>query len=506
MTPELQEKLNSCPNLPSPPTIALKIIELANDPDADFKHIIQLLNCDPALASKILRIANSPVYPYGKKVGNLHQAMMVIGLNATISLALSFSLVHSLQTTKGTGLDHTLFWKRALMAGTACQVLGNTCKVAEKEELYLAGLLQDLGMLALDQVFPDLYAAHAGPQSDHESVILYEQESLGLTHGAIGSWLLAQWNLPERLRIAVTGSDDPSRVPAQDDRARFAYCVSLSGKIAEIFLRETDDEYLQMVKIQASLLLQLTPEILMEALETIKERFADTERIFETDLQSWDDPQTILESARASLLTRNLQTLKEVEELKMDTINIEAQFHNLQEAYRHDPLTGTLTRAYLDTYLQTSFEQAIANEECLTLIFGDLDKFKSVNDTYGHQAGDAVLRSSAELLLQKIRGTDRVGRYGGEEFVLILPKAQRQTAEMVCERILNAFRETTHEISPEANITVTISLGIATHTPENPYSHIADLLHHADEAGYYSKTHGGNQYTHYYFMKTEQPA
>ena len=238
MNPELQEKLNSCPNLPSPPTIALKIIELANDPDADFKHIIQLLNRDPALASKILRIANSPLYPYGKKVENLHQAMMVLGLNATISLALSFSLVHSLQTTKGTGLDHTLFWKRALMAGTACQVLGNTCKVAEKEELYLAGLLQDLGMLALDQVFPDLYAAHAGQQSNHESVILYEQESLGLTHGAVGSWLLAQWNLPERLRIAVAGSDDPSRIPAQDERAKFAYCVALSGKIAEIFLRE----------------------------------------------------------------------------------------------------------------------------------------------------------------------------------------------------------------------------------------------------------------------------
>ena len=97
MTPELQEKLKSCPNLPSPPTIALKIIELANDPDADFKHIVQLLNCDPALASKILRTANSPLYPYGKKVENLYQATMVIGLNATMSLALSFSLVNSLQ-------------------------------------------------------------------------------------------------------------------------------------------------------------------------------------------------------------------------------------------------------------------------------------------------------------------------------------------------------------------------------------------------------------------------
>jgi diguanylate cyclase (GGDEF)-like protein len=505
MDPEFQEKLKSCPNLPSPPTIAIKIIELANDPEADFKKISQLLNCDPALASKILRIANSPLYPYGKKVENLQQAMMVIGLNATISLALTFSLINSLQTAKGTGLDYALYWKRALMAGTACQVLGNTCGVEEKEELYLAGLLQDLGMLALDQVFPDFYGAYEGQQSDHASVIAYEQQSLSLTHGTVGSWLLTQWALPDRLRLAIAGSDDPSRIPAQDERARFTYCVALSGMIAEIFLRETDEEYLHMMNEQASSLLQLTPETLIETLETIRECFADTERVFETDLQPWDNPQRILEHARESLLVRNLHVLKEVDELKKNNADMEVQFHNLEESHRHDPLTGTLTRAYLDTYLQTSFEQAIANEECLTLIFGDLDKFKSVNDTYGHQAGDAVLQSSAQLLLQKIRGTDRVGRYGGEEFVLILPKAQHEAATMVCERIMKAFRETSHKVSAENDITVTISLGIATHTPESPYPHIADLLHDADEAVYYSKTHGGNQYTHHYAMKAKQP-
>jgi len=505
MTPELEEKLQSCPNLPSPPTVAMQIIQLANEPESDFKQIIQLLSCDPALASKILRIANSPIYPYVKKVENLHQALMVLGTNATISLALSFSLIKSLQATKGTGLDYSLFWERAMLAGTACQVLGNTCEVAEIEELYLAGLLQDLGMLALDQVFPDLYLSHTGQQSDHASLIAHEQQSLGLTHGAVGSWLMAQWNLPDRLRLAVAGSDDPSRIPSQDERATFTSCVSLSGMIAEIFLRETDDAYLQLVNQQAGSLLQLTPETLMETLETIKELLPAMKHIFETDIQTWDDPQTILERARESLLVRNLQALREVEKLRMNTTNMEAQFHNLEETHRHDPLTGTFSRAHLDKCLETSFEQAIANEECLTLIFGDLDKFKSVNDTYGHQAGDAVLQSAARLLLLKLRGTDMVGRYGGEEFVLILPTAPQESAKIVCERILTAFRTTTHEMDENQKLAVTISLGVATHTPEKPYSHVDDLLHHADEALLYSKTHGGNQYTIYHTMQTGQP-
>jgi diguanylate cyclase (GGDEF)-like protein len=506
MTPELQEKLKSCPNLPSPPTIAIQIIQLANEPESDFKKIIQLLTCDPALASKILRIANSPIYPYVKKVENLHQALMVLGLNATISLALSFSLVQALQSTKGAGLDYTLYWKRALLSGMACQVLGNTCEVAEVEELYLAGLLQDLGMLALDQVFPDLYLSHDGQQSDHASLIAHEEQSLGLTHGAVGSWLLTQWNLPDRLRLAVADSDDPSRIPAQDKQGTFTSCVSLSGMIAEIFLRETDATYLQFINQQASSLLQLPPETLMEILETIKERLPETERLFSTNLQPCGDPQTILEHARESLLLRNLQALQQVEELRISTVNMEAHVSNLEETHRHDSLTGTLTRAHLDQCLESSFAKAVANGECLSLIFGDLDKFKSVNDTYGHQAGDVVLQSAARLLLFKLRGTDLVGRFGGEEFVLILPKSATKGAEMVGERILEAFRSTPHEISENQNLTVTISLGLATHTPENPYSSVDDLLHHADEAVYYSKTHGRNQCTSYLAMKAEQPA
>lgn len=506
MTPELQEKLQSCPNLPSPPAIAIQIIQLANEPEIDLDRIIHLLNCDPALSSKILRVANSPLYPYPKKIESLHQALMILGLNATISLALSFSLIKALQTTKESGLDYALYWKRALVAGTACRALGKICKVAETEELYLAGLLQDLGMLALDCVFPDLYGAHKLPQTDHASLWTYENQVLDITHGAVGSWLLTKWNFPDRLRLAVGGSDDPSRIPTHDERATFAWCVSLSGGIAEIFLRETSDEYMHRLKAQAKSLLGLSPESLVEVIESVHAQLPDMEHLLATNLQSWADPQIILEQARESLLIRSLQAIKQVEELQISQATMTDQFEHLEENHRHDSLTGALTRAHLDTCLNTGFEHAVENQEPLTLVFGDLDKFKSVNDTYGHQAGDSVLQSAVRLIQLKLRGTDIVGRYGGEEFVLILPKAQEQVAEMVCERILKAFRETTHDISPAESIAVTISLGMATHTPEKPYSNVGDLLHHADEAVYYSKTHGGNQYTCYHTPQTQQLA
>ncbi len=505
MTPELKEKLQSCPSLPSPTPVAVQIITLANEPEVDFDRIIKILRCDPALASKILRIANSPLYPYGKKIENLHQAVMVLGLNATISLALSFSLMKSLQTNRRSGLDYTLYWKRALLAGTACRVLGTACGLTGIiEELYLSSLMQDLGMLALDQVFLDLYDPPELDQTCHAGIIAHEQQCLGVNHAAVGSWLLTQWNFPDRLRLAVAGSDDPSRIPPQDERAKFVYCVSLSGKIAEIFLRESHADFLKVVKEEAHTLLNLSPEALMEVLETTKELIPETEKIFRTDLQAWTEPQAILEMAREALLLRSLQTLKEVQELQVNKTTMEAQFQNLEETHRNDPLTGALARAYLDQYLETSFKQALEREECLTLVFGDLDKFKSVNDTYGHQAGDSVLQSTARLLLAQVRTTDMVGRYGGEEFVLILPKTSSPAAEIVCERILSAFRNTTHEIAKNQNITVTISLGVATHTPDRPYPNITNLLLAADKAVYHSKSHGRNQCTYYETMKVEQ--
>jgi diguanylate cyclase (GGDEF)-like protein len=96
-----------------------------------------------------------------------------------------------------------------------------------------------------------------------------------------------------------------------------------------------------------------------------------------------------------------------------------------------------------------------------------------------------------------------VGRFGGEEFVLILPKSTTSGAEMVSDRILIAFRNTLHEISENQSVTVTISLGMATHTPENPYAQVDELLRHADEAVYHSKTHGRNQCTIYQTLRTE---
>src|SRR5687768_3947244 len=108
---------------------------------------------------------------------------------------------------------------------------------------------------------------------------------------------------------------------------------------------------------------------------------------------------------------------------------------------RTDGLTGLLNRRHLEERLEEQYEHSQRLGEQFAVVMCDLDKFKSVNDTYGHQAGDAVLKQLAELLKREAREIDQVGRYGGEEFMLILPGTVLDAGVTFAERVRQALQD-----------------------------------------------------------------
>ena len=172
---------------------------------------------------------------------------------------------------------------------------------------------------------------------------------------------------------------------------------------------------------------------------------------------------------------------------------------DLQEAnsfIQHQALTDPLTNLPNHRALMQQLEQEQArvgrSGEPLSAIFFDCDHFKRVNDTYGHSVGDAVLIALGERAKSMLRVSDTVGRYGGEEFVILLPETNNEQATLVAERLRKAVAgrslatdEDGHEVS------ATISIGIATY-PEDGVSG-TELLSRADQAMYWAKTHGRNR-------------
>src|SRR5260370_2330843 len=168
--------------------------------------VAKALSMDSSLSTKILRIAKSPLYAQRRKSENLRQALVVLGLNATLTLALSFSLVKSLRSGKSNGLSYGLYWRRALLAATAARALGDAMHQSLAEEIFLAALLPDLGMLALDKAVPDLYFLGEPLQRSHSGLAEHEKKRLQVDHAQIGGWLMNGWELTARLRRAIAQS------------------------------------------------------------------------------------------------------------------------------------------------------------------------------------------------------------------------------------------------------------------------------------------------------------
>ena len=154
-----------------------------------------------------------------------------------------------------------------------------------------------------------------------------------------------------------------------------------------------------------------------------------------------------------------------------------------------DSLTGMVNHEHVFSELQQAIIKTQAEQAPLCIVMADIDHFKSVNDNHGHLAGDGVLKEVASRIKNSLRGFDIVGRYGGEEFLLILNRADLQTARMVAERIRSRIAATPIDL-PETLLDVTISMGVAMVKPDED---VNSLVERADKALYNAKENGRNQ-------------
>lgn len=167
-----------------------------------------------------------------------------------------------------------------------------------------------------------------------------------------------------------------------------------------------------------------------------------------------------------------------------------ARSRQLSDALDRDSLTGLLKHSRIKDQVDAELSRATRTGENLSVVMLDLDHFKRVNDTYGHAAGDKVIKAVAHLLRQRLRKTDAVGRYGGEEFVAVLPRCSSEEAQALMEDVRQRLGDITFTVD-QRSFNVSLSAGIAAYRPG--VERAEQLLQEADSALYRAKAEGRNR-------------
>ena len=468
--------------LPTIPAVAVRIVDLVQRPDVSIDVLGETIAADPALAARVLRTANSGFYGRPRSVTRIRDAILVLGLRTVKTLALGFSLVGDLRGHAGKGVDHTWLWQRSLLTATIGRTLSARSGKRIDDEAFLGGLLHMLGVIALEQALGDEYDAigkKVGP--DITALSKAESKRFGIDHPRVGAALAERWNLPSELVAAIRYSLTPDQAP--EDARTIARCVYAAAQAADLMLgaggspahlsrfRKCCSEWFGCSREDVD-------DIVASAVADCA-ALAASHYIPETEVSA---PE-VLARANEALILLSLEAERE-------NIGLKNEREQLITRASTDSLTGLANRRHFHEFLEEHFRLSIRYGTPMSMFLMDLDRFKVLNDSFGHPAGDEVLRQVAQLLKSLMRDADLIARYGGEEFAVVLPSTPLDGAVQSAERVRAAL-ESRRMLVDGHDIRVTASFGVSAYRPD-PLMTPDWLIKETDLALYEAKASGRN--------------
>ena len=474
--------------LPTLPGVAIKLLQAIRSENPSIQEISKIISADPPLTAKVLQMVNSPFYGREQKISSLNQAMIFLGLNTVKYLALTFSLMRSLRRKAPGAFDHVQFWKDALTGAVAAKLLAERVIGNNAESAFCLGLLQDIGVLILAEALPDRYP-DVIRRTTLEGVPLHEAEAgvLGTDHMEVGEYVARSWGLPVTFTTPIRRHHSPGvQETPLEEVGQLTRILQVSSHFVALF--KGADPRAEGSRIDEGLgALGLCPRT--EKLRFVEGVAANIRSIFPIFEMQIDDDRyiDIIESARNELAQLSDDLLREVHGQSQELNGLKLQVGR-------DGLTQLDNHKCFIENLQREISRAVRYHSPLALIMADLDHFKSINDFFGHQAGDHALTSVAACLKRGLRDSDLIARYGGEEFAVIMPMTTLEEGWAAAERLRLAVGASKIEYKGKA-ISLTMSFGTAALGPRSVDAE--GLIKMADEALYEAKRTGRNRSCRY---------
>ena len=453
------ENVLTSPKLPSLPSVAVKLLELTRDPEVDLGDIAQIVQYEPALSAKILKTVNSSYYRLSQPCPTIKRALAYLGLSTVKSLVLGFSLV-DLTRNCGARFDLLDYWRRCVYSAAAARRIAMVTGACDPDEAFIAALMQDVGMLAMHAALgPEYDEVIARTNGNHHMLPYCESDSLGFTHAEAGACMGERWCLPEEIV-------DPIRHHHQrgttDGRHRsIINAVVLAYRVSNLVSTDNPKPILDMFSAMCQSLFHISEEDERSVLRAATEDAQALATLLEVRIGMLPDVTTILAEADEALTRHHMETRREAELLRQSGEAVARQAPS-------DGLAGVGDRDLFDHDLAEMFATAREQDGNLGLILVDADRFGSINNMLGREAGEMVLHAIARRLGKLVGGAGLVYRFGAEELAVVLPGASRGDAARTAERLRRAIERQHVDLERAAAeaVQVTASFGVATLEPD----------------------------------------
>lgn len=467
---------------------ASQIVQMALRADVEVSELVDFARADPAFALRILSFVNSPLMGLSKHIDDVRQASTLLGIRGLRNLALSL-LVAGFDNGKSQG--NSLLLANCLRRAILARDLGRAFGSVDSDTLFTAGLFLDVGLMLEAKEKPEL-ALEMGASPAPWRVTCERAAGL-VPHPERGAQLAAEYGLSEVIIEALTHHHDVE--PPFDRTCATAW---LAERCASIYEGGDTDTHRRGIGEAAKKI--GFPEGNIDAiLKGVPPKVAELAKIFDRDVGPQLDIAELSSRAQAELA--NLNTRYEALVRSLETIiarkqqleeELRAANARLERLASVDEMTGLLNRRALEEALRRDLARADRDGKALSVLLLDVDHFKKVNDTWGHQSGDAVLTMIGDVLQRSLRTSDVAGRYGGEEFLCLLPATDAAGARIVAERLRIAMLERT--VPAAGNfIQVSVSIGIGSVRGPGCRTAYESLVRQADENLYRAKAEGRNR-------------
>lgn len=507
------------------PTVAMHVLELTNNPQVNVAALKECIENDPALTTKVLRVVNSSLFGLSREVSDLGQALALLGTKPLKLLVLGFSLPSGLFGGMA-GQILGWYWRRTLTKAVAAREISERIWRQAGDEAFIAGLLQDLGMLLLIQELGDPYLRFLDKvRSEGHELISLETAAMGFDHTALTSVLLKQWGMPDTLVEAVaTQPRDPETL---ETPSRLQHLVRLAELVTTVLI-DGRSEMLNVLLTVGQGEYGLTAAQFSDLVESLEQKVLQLADVLSLQLPEQRDYRDLLVQAHSQMsdvaasvtedLLRGRQGIAPPEEpgrMGPELEMLSAAFSKLS-VYPADaappsesptprpsesdpelvalPLRATSTPA--DPALLGHLATAVAacrQSRCpLSLMLVELSRANELVTTHGPE-GYANLQ---RFLANACRGIDH--RYafslphGDAGFSIILPDCDRQTAVRLGNRLLDQVPKMAGGRATGHRRAVCLGIGIATVTLPPKNFPAADLVLSADRCLYGSHASGGS--------------